>query len=90
MIVHTKRCVGFFVGFLSGINDVSTLLRERAIVELFLDSGIRLEELSSLQIPNVDLVNCWLKVLAKVAKRDLLTSARSQLLRCFCLFSIVE
>ena len=68
MIVHTKRCVGFFVGFLSGINDVSTLLRERDIVELFLDSGIRLEELSSLPLSNVDLVNCRLKVFGKGGK----------------------
>jgi len=50
------------------LNAISTLLRERAIVELFLDSGIRLEELSSLQIPNVDLVNCRLKVFGKGGK----------------------
>jgi site-specific recombinase XerC len=37
-------------------------------VELFLDSGIRLEELSSLQLPNIDIVNCRLKVFGKGGK----------------------
>ncbi len=50
------------------LKAVAALTRERAIVELFLDSGIRLEELSLLKVPEVDLINNRIKVLGKGGK----------------------
>jgi len=50
------------------LKAVSVLPREKALVELFLDSGIRLEELSSLKIPEVDLINNRVKVFGKGGK----------------------
>ena len=50
------------------LSSVSASPREIAIVELFLDSGIRLHELASLKIGEVDLANGRLKVFGKGGK----------------------
>jgi site-specific recombinase XerD len=47
------------------LKAVAALSLEKAIVELFLDSGIRLEELSTLKVSDVDLINNRIKVLGK-------------------------
>ncbi len=50
------------------LKAVSTLAREKALVELFLDSGVRLEELSSLKVSEVDLINNRVKAFGKGSK----------------------
>jgi len=50
------------------LNSLSASPRERAIVKLFLDSGIRLQELASLKVGDVDLAGGRIKVLGKGGK----------------------
>ncbi len=50
------------------LNSLSASPRERALVELFLDSGIRLRELAALKVGNVDLAGGRIKVLGKGGK----------------------
>ena len=45
-------------------------IRDRAILELFYATGIRLSELVSLNIGSVDHSNKFIKLLAKETKKD--------------------
>ena len=50
------------------LRSVSRYPRERAIIELLLDSGIRLSELSSLMVGDVDTSSGRVKVFGKGSK----------------------
>ncbi len=50
------------------LNSLSASPRERALVELFLDSGIRLQELVSLKVGDFDFAGGRMKVLGKGSK----------------------
>lgn len=52
-------------------------LRDRAIIELFYSSGIRLSELASLTVDNIDLSGCIIKVRGKGKKERILPIGKS-------------
>jgi len=53
---------------LLAVSVAVTGLRDRAIYELFLDSGIRLKELSTIKIGDIDVDNGYVKVMGKGSK----------------------
>lgn len=54
--------------FQTVIHDAHKGLRDRVILELFYATGIRVSELVSLKVADVDLEMCWIKVLGKGGK----------------------
>ncbi|MEJ7540939.1 tyrosine recombinase XerC [Staphylococcus intermedius] len=54
--------------FQTVMQDAHKGLRDRVILELFYATGIRVSELVSLKVEDVDLEMCWIKVLGKGGK----------------------
>ncbi|ARJ51695.1 tyrosine recombinase XerC [Staphylococcus lutrae] len=70
--------------FRTVIEDQRKGLRDRVILELFYATGIRVSELVSLKVTDVDLDMCWIKVLGKGNKERIIPFGE------FCRQSIVQ
>jgi integrase/recombinase XerC len=66
--------------------DATDSLRDKAMVALLLDSGLRLSELASIRSKDMDLSNNTLRVMAKGNReaRDAFTSNTAMLLESIC------